>query len=255
MCVVSFLNTVPLVWGLLHGRQRDRFDLSFCLPSECADRLRAGTADIGILPAIESARLGLEALPGAGIACRGAVRSILLISKVPPDRIRTLAADSSSRTSVALARIILARRYGAEPEFVSHAPDLDRMLAACDAALVIGDPAMHIDPAALPYTTLDLGAEWWEFTGLPMVFAVWGARPGYASQELAEVFRDSLRFGLDHLDEIIPGEARARGFSESLVREYFSRNVVLALGENEQRGLERFLACARESGILEASGA
>ena len=115
MCAVSFLNTVPLVWGLLHGRQRDQFDLSFCVPSECADRLAAGTADVGIVPAIEAARLGLEPLPGCGIASRGAVRSILLVSKVPPGRIRTLATDSSSRTSVALARIILARRYGVEP--------------------------------------------------------------------------------------------------------------------------------------------
>jgi predicted solute-binding protein len=96
-----------LVWGLLHGRQRGLFDLSFCVPSECADRLEAGEADIGIVPAIEAARLRLEPLPGCAIACCGEVRSILLISKVPYERIATVAADSNSRTSVALARIIL----------------------------------------------------------------------------------------------------------------------------------------------------
>jgi chorismate dehydratase len=249
VCAVSFLNTVPLVWGLLHGRQRGRFDLSFCVPSECADRLAAGTADVGIVPAIEAARLGLDPLPGCGIASRGAVRSILLVSKVPPGMIRTLATDSSSRTSVALARIILARRYGVEPEFLSHSPDLDGMLARADAALLIGDPALRIDPGALPYRTLDLGAEWWEMTGLPAVFAVWAARPGYASPELAEAFLDSLRFGMERLDQIIPREAASRGFEESLVREYFARNVVLEFGDGERQGLERFLGYAREFGM------
>ena len=249
VCAVSFLNTVPLVWGLLHGRQRDQFDLSFCVPSECADRLAAGTADVGIVPAIEAARLGLGPLPGCGIASRGAVRSILLVSKVPPGMIRTLATDSSSRTSVALARIILARRYGVEPEFLSFSPDLDQMLSRADAALLIGDSALRIDPGGLPHRTLDLGAEWWEMTGLPRVFAVWAARPGYASPELAEAFLDSLRFGMERLDQIIPLEAAARGFRESLVREYFARNVVLEFGDGERQGLERFLGYAREFGM------
>jgi predicted solute-binding protein len=246
---VSFLNTAPLVWGLVHGRQRGLFDLSFCLPSECADRLAAGTADVGIVPAIEAARLGLDPLPGCGIACRGAVRSILLVSKVPYERIRAVAADSSSRTSVALARIVLARRYGVAPEFLSRPPALEAMLEAADAALIIGDPALRIDPAALAYRTLDLGAEWWELTSLPMVFAIWAARPGYASPELAEALLDSLRFGMERLDEIISREAVSRGFEESLVREYFARNVVLEFGDGERQGLERFLGYAREFGM------
>jgi predicted solute-binding protein len=250
VCAVSFLNTAPLVWGLVHGRQRGRFDLSFCLPSECADRLEAGTAEVGIVPAIEAARLGLEPLPGCGIACRGTVRSILLVSKVPGERIRTVAADSSSRTSVALARIVLARRYGAHPQVRSHPPALEAMLETAEAALLIGDPALRVDPAALPYRTLDLGAEWWELTGLPMVFAVWAARPGYASPELAEALNDSLRFGLQRMDEIVAREAAARGFEEPLVRDYFRHNVVLEFGESERLGLERFLDEARRLGIL-----
>ena len=182
--------------------------------------------------------------------CRGAVRSILLVSKVPFERIRAVAADSSSRTSVALARIILARRYGVDPDFLSHPPALEAMLEAADAALIIGDPALRIDPAALPWRTLDLGAEWWELTGLPMVFAIWAARPGYGSPELAEAFLDSLRFGLERLEEIVAREAASRGFEQSLVRDYFTRNVVLELGEGERLGLERFLDYARQLGIL-----
>lgn len=251
---MSFLNTVPLVWGFLHGRQKGLFDLSFCVPSECADRLAAGTADVGVVPAIEAARLGLTRLPGCGIACRGEVRSILLISKVPYDRIRTVAADSNSRTSVALTRIVLARRYGVTPALVSHPPALDQMLAVADAALLIGDSALRVDPAALPYRTLDLGIEWLELTGLPMVFAVWGARPACASPGLAEAFSDSLRYGREHMDDIVAHEAAARGFAPAFVRDYLARNVVFDLGESELRGLERFLACARESGILKASG-
>ncbi len=255
ICAVSFLNTVPLVWGFLHGRQQGLFDLSFCVPSECADRLETGTADVGVVPAIEAARLGLTRLPGCGIACRGEVRSILLISKVPFDRIRSVATDSNSRTSVALTRVVLARRYGVMPTLVSHPPVLDRMLATADAALLIGDSALRVDPAVLPYRTLDLGVGWLELTGLPMVFAVWGARPACVSPGLAEEFADSLRFGREHMDDIVAQEAAARGFAPAFVRDYLARNVVFDLGESELRGLDRFLAWARESGILEASGA
>ena len=255
MCAVSFLNTVPLVWGLLHGRQQGLFDLSFAVPSECADRLAAGTADVGLVPAIEAARIGLDLLPGCGISCRGAVRSILLVSKVPCDRIRSVATDSNSRTSVALARIVLARRYGVTPDFESRPPVLEEMLACADAALVIGDSALRIEPAALPHRTLDLGVEWLELTGLPMVFAQWSARPGCASQELADVFCESLRFGMEHFNEVVRSEAQIRRFEEPFVREYLTRNVVFELGDAERRGLDCFLAGARDFGILESSGA
>src|SRR5207253_10765052 len=104
--------------------------------------------------------------PGLGVAGRGAVRGILLISKCPLPELRTLAADSSSRTSVALPRIILSRRYGADPVIQPHAPDLAAVLERDDAALIIGDPALRLDPATLPYHVADLGAEWTSMTGL-----------------------------------------------------------------------------------------
>src|SRR5262245_22871672 len=118
---------------MLHGPQRGLFDLDFQIPSICADRLARGEADIGIVPSFELTRQDLEVIPGTGIACRGAVRSILLISREPAAKIRTLAADSSSRTSVELARVILERRYGATPESIPHAPDLEGMLRVADA--------------------------------------------------------------------------------------------------------------------------
>ncbi|HWR54598.1 MAG TPA: menaquinone biosynthesis protein [Bryobacteraceae bacterium] len=241
VCAVSYLNTVPLVWGMLHGAQRGLFALDFRIPSECADLLARGEADIGIVPAVEVDRLGLSIIPGTGIACRGAVRSILLFSKVPFDRIRTLAADSSSRTSVQLARIVLARRYGAEPRLFSHAPDLERMLGVADAALIIGDPALRLDPETIPYACLDLGAEWCDMTGYPMVFAVWAARRGFDPSGLAGAFTASCRFGLEHIDDIAAQESGPRRMSPELARDYFDKNVVLELGEREIQGMRLFL--------------
>src|SRR5580704_12073949 len=128
VCAVSFLNTCPLVWGLQHGPQKDRFDLSFEIPSVCADRLAAGAVDIGLVPVIEARRQGLDFVPGLGIACNGPVRSILLASHVPAPEIRHVAVDSSSRTSIALAEVVLRERFGVTPQLVPHRPQLDAML-------------------------------------------------------------------------------------------------------------------------------
>jgi chorismate dehydratase len=247
VCAVSYLNTVPLVWGLLHGGQREKYDVSFAIPSECADRLADGRADIGIVPVVEAVRLGLTIISGAGIACNGSVRSILLISKVPFGDIRTVAADTSSRTSVQLARVILAHRYDAEPALIPHAPQLESMLEVADAALIIGDPALAIDPTALPWRWLDLGDEWKRMTGLPMVFAVWAARPDVPdSCYSAADFVDSVRFGMADLDRIVDEEHRKRGMPAELVREYLTRNVVFDFGDNERMGMRRFLTLVSE---------
>jgi predicted solute-binding protein len=231
---------------MLHGAQRNIFDLSFCVPAECADRLAGGAADIGIVPCAELPRLGLQIIPGTGIACRGPVRSILLISRVAPDRIRTLATDSGSRTSVMLARILLAKRYGTEPTLISMAPDLPSMLEMADAALIIGDPALHLDPATIPFHVMDLGSEWVDLTGLPMVFAVWAGKKAMITPELERAFEDSCEFGLQHLPEIAASGGPSRGISEALALEYFQKNIVFELGEREYRGLDTFLQYATE---------
>lgn len=243
--VVSYLNTVPLVWGMLHGEQSDLFDLELAVPAECADRLADGRADIGIVPAVELNRQKLEVIPGTGVACHGAVRSILLISKIPFAKIRKLATDATSRTSVALSRIVLARKYGVEPEVESQPPHLGRMLEGADAALIIGDAALALDPAELPFRVLDLGAEWVEMTGLPMVFAVWAARAGVPRQDPTP-FLDSLRFGIDHMEDIVRDQHPKLGFPEALIREYLTRNIVFDLGEREYTGLKKFLQYASE---------
>jgi predicted solute-binding protein len=206
--------------------------------------LEEGSADIGIVPVFELGRQKLEVIAGLGIACRGPVRSILLVSKAPAARIRTLAADTSSRTSVHLARVILERRFGCRPRFLPHAPDLPGMLEAADAALIIGDPALRLDPAALPYMVYDLGKEWLDLTGLPMVFAVWAGRPGTVSEPVARAFRESWRFGLADMEEIVRVEAPARGFSPELVRHYLTSHIRHELGAEEEEGLRLFLSYA-----------
>jgi chorismate dehydratase len=241
--VVSYLNTVPLVWGMLHGEQQGLYDLSFAVPAECADRLADGRADIGIVPSIELNRQRLEPIPGTGIACRGPVRSILLISKVPFDQIKTFATDSSSRTSVALSRIILARKYGVEPQLFSQPPHLGVMLEHSDAALIIGDAALVLNPPELPFHVLDLGEEWTSMTGLPMVFAVWAARAGLPPQS-PEPFLASLRFGMNHIEDIVRQEQPKLGISETLTRDYLTNNIGYELGEREYAGLAAFLQYA-----------
>ena len=244
VCAVSYLNTSPLVWGLLHGRQRGAFNLIFRLPSVCASMLAGGEADIGLVPAIELARQQLTMVHGVGIASRGEVRSILLIHKRPLGEIERLAADTSSRTSVALAQLILERRYGAVPELVPHAPDVAAMLAVADAAVIIGDPALRVDPRALPFPVLDLGREWHDLTGLPMVFAVWAGRAGAVDEHAGHILRESCRFGIDHIEDIVSAEAAPRGLSPDLARHYLTRHIVHEFGTAEYEGLNLFLQLA-----------
>jgi len=246
LCSVDYLNSAPLVWGLLHGPRQDLFDLTFRLPSECADLVASGAADIGNIPAIEMHRQNLKMVPGLGVAARGAVRSILLVSKRPLAEIRTLAADSSSRTSVALTRIILSRRYGVEPEFHPSAPDLSAMLDRADAALIIGDPALRLDPTSLPYLVADLGHEWTEMTGLPMVFAVWAGHERHITPAVTRALAESCRFGRERLEDIVKMDGAARGIPEELARTYLTRHIVNELGPREEEGLQLYLRYARE---------
>jgi chorismate dehydratase len=246
VCAVSFLNTVPLVWGALRGPQQNAFDLSFAVPSVCADRLAAGDVDIGIVPCAELPRLGMEIVPDVGIACRGPVRSILLISKVNPCHIQTLAADASSRSSVMLTRIVLDRTYGVKPHIVTMPPDLESMLATADAALIIGDPALHLDPKNLPYRVLDLGEEWVKLSGLPMVFAVWTGRARFITDRVRQTFIDSCRYGMERIDEIAALAPATHGVPEELAREYLTRHIVFELGDRERQGLSRFLEWGAE---------
>ena len=257
VCAVSYLNTAPLVWGLCHGRQADLFDLSFAIPSVCADRLRTGATDVGLVPVIELTRQpDLVVVPGWGVACRGAVRSILLVSKKPLGEIGSFAADSSSRTSVVLTQVIAAHGHGIRPKVRPYPPRLDEMLEIADAALVIGDPALRIDPLmgswrGRPVHVYDLGAEWKEMTGLPMVFAVWGAKNLADTDGLCEALSESAEFGLGRVGDIVREESRQRGFEPAVVRKYLTRHVRYRLGEREREAMTLYLRLAADLGLTE----
>ena len=242
---VGYLNTTPLVWGMLHGPQRALVDLQLAIPALCAQQVEDGTTQIGLVPVAEVARQGLEIVPGVGITCLGPVRSILLFSKVPWKEVRTLAADTSSRTSVQLARVILREGFGVEPEITRYAPNLAAMMKEADAALIIGDPALLIDPHRTPFEWLDLGEEWFKLTRLPMVFAVWAGKQKLPLRELSELTRASFEFGKARLTEIIDSEYAKRGISRELADEYLRRYIRFEVGPPERRGLETFLELAR----------
>jgi chorismate dehydratase len=241
---VGYLNTTPLVWGMLHGPQREQVELSLSPPALCAQQVETGITQIGLVPVAEIARQGLEIIPGLGISCLGPVRSILLFSRVPWHQIRTVAADAHSRTSVQLARVILRDRFGVEPQITALPPDLENMLRHADAALIIGDPALRIQPEQTRYHWLDLGAEWHTLTQLPMVFAAWAGKQPLPIAELSEVTRASFEFGKVRLAQIAAAEHAPRGISQELAAHYLRQNIRYEIGPRELRGLETFFELA-----------
>lgn len=256
---ISYLNTAPLMWDFEHREAGRHFDISYTLPSACARALAAGTADIGIIPAAAYTQIpGLQILPEVAIASRRAVRSILLVSRVPIEQVRTVALDTSSMTSVALTKVIFGKWLGGGRTFTAMAPDVDQMLAHCDAGLVIGDPALKIDRSR--YMTLDLAEEWIRYTGNPFVFAFWAVR-GDALREtdpaldLATIFADSRDHGLapSSLDQIAREWSPRLGIGETDVRSYLTENIHYQLDAGCLEGLQLFYRYAAELEALPAS--
>jgi chorismate dehydratase len=251
VAAVSYLNATPLVWGLLKDRRFDaRYDLTFHVPAGTAELLGTGSCDIGILSSIELPRQNLDFVEGLGICSNGPVRSIFLITKKPISEIESLAVDSSSRTSTVLCRIILWYGFKGNPKVVSMLPDIDKMLTSADAALIIGDPALHLEPAALPYTVYDLGEEWTKMTGLPMVYAVWAARKGTITPQLKADLFESYTFGRDHIEEIVKIESERRGFSEPLAREYLTEHIRYEMGPQYTEGMRLYLEYAKGLNLI-----
>jgi chorismate dehydratase len=253
---ISYLNTAPLMWDFEHGDAGRHFEISYTLPSSCARALEAGTADIGIIPAAAYAHIpGLQVLPDVAIASRRAVRSILLVSRVPVEKIRTVALDTSSMTSVALTKILFEKWLGGGRTFTCMSPNIENMLAQHDAGLMIGDPALQIDRSR--YLTLDLAEEWIRYTGKPFVFAFWAVRSKALGEtapslDLAAIFRESRDHGLQpaSLDQIAREWAPRIGISEGEVRTYLTDNIHYELDPGCLEGLQLFYRYAAEIGAL-----
>ena len=246
---VDYLNARPLARGFTHGPERDRFQVSASSPARCAERLRSGEVDVALIPSIEYQRLpGLRIVPGIAIASRREARSVILASKVAAPEIRSVALDASSRTSAALVRILLARRSRHRVEYREANPELRTMLGSCDAALLIGDPALKAKLDGL--RVYDLAGEWQAMTGLPFVFAFWALRPGVVLPDGSHPFLASRRLGLASLDAIAAEESTALGLPADSLSDYFIRNIHYDLGPEESRSLWLFYRLSREAGLI-----
>jgi chorismate dehydratase len=253
---ISYLNTAPLMWDFEHGGAGKSFDISYTVPSLCARALAEGTGDIGIIPAAAYTQIpGLVVLPDVAIASRRPVRSILLVSRVPLDQVRTVALDTSSMTSVALTKVLFEKWLGGGQEFRSQEPDVEKMLASCDAGLLIGDPALQVDRKR--YHTLDLAEEWIRFTGKPFVFAFWAVREealreADPSLDLTAIFRESRDHGLrtENLELISREWAPRVGLSEAEIRNYLTENIHYQLDAGCVEGLQLFYRYAAELSVL-----
>ena len=253
---ISFLNTAPLMWDFDHGELRRRFTIHYTVPAACAEELRTGVADIGIIPVIAYHTIpDLSVIPGVCIAAKGPVRSILLISRVPLEKIKTVAADSSSRTSVALARVMFRKWFGGQRTFTAMEPKLEVMLQHADAALIIGDNALTVDRSQ--YLCYDLAEEWTRFTGKSFVFAFWAVRNGALEgrndySDLVELFQKSRDHGLEHTAELAREWAHRVGISEDAVRSYLNESIDYQLDQERLDGMRLFLEYALETGVLPA---
>ena len=231
---VSYLNAAPPVYGL----ERDpRFRIERRVPSVVARRLHAQEVDLGLVPSIEYAFGDYAIVPGIGIGSRGKVRSVLLFHRGPLENVRRVALDTSSRTSATLVRILLRERLGRSPEYVPMAPDLAGMLAAADAALLIGDPALDHEADA---ACLDLGEEWARLTGLPFVYAFWAGRQGAVDGAGVERLQSALSAGIGAFAEIALLQAGGHAARAAKYHDYLRDNIVYRLGQEEQEGLREF---------------
>ena len=246
---VDYLNARPLVAGL--DRRPDLFALRFDPPSQCAELLHAEAIDVGMIPSIEFQRgvASYRIVPGMGIVSDGPVASVALFSAKPTGAIRSIAVDTSSRTSAGLLRVLCREKFAIEPEFVPMPPAIDPMIARCDAALVIGDPALYLDHQAAGLGKIDLGEQWTALTGLPFVWAFWAGRPGVLSPEAVSALADARDAGVAASDAIADaycGAARA-----TLGRVYLRDNIKYTLDDRAAAGLQKYYDLAAKHGVIE----
>jgi chorismate dehydratase len=245
---VSYLNTKPLVEGL--EERTDLFDLRFDVPAQCAALLQEGRIDVGLIPAVEYLRGDYRIVPDVAIGSDGPVASVAVFTKVPVGEIRTLALDISSRTSVALTRILCSVKWGIAPKLIPSEPNMRAMLARADAALIIGDPALEIDHGASDLTKVDLGSEWQELTGLPFVYAMWTGRAGAVDVAHVAELQATRRRGEAAVAEIAAREGGGDSRRVERVHRYLRDNLKYALGERERAGLQRFHELAAEQQLV-----
>ncbi|HUF47042.1 MAG TPA: menaquinone biosynthesis protein [Vicinamibacterales bacterium] len=250
---VSYLNVRPLVYGL--EQYPDRVSVRFDVPSVCAERLADGSIDLGMVPSIAHLdRPDDRIVPGVCIGSKGPVASVALFTRMPLAAVRTIALDTSSRTSAVLTRILCARRFGIAPAFVPAPPDLDAMLAGADAALLIGDPALFLDAPGRGLAKIDLGAEWTAMTGLPFVWAFWAGRSGAADAATVQLLQASADAGMAHADEVADAYCAGAPERQPLARQYLRDHLAFRFDVAAVRGLTAYYREAAAIGLVTEAG-
>jgi chorismate dehydratase len=247
---VGYLNARPLVYGL---ERQPRFDLRYDVPSECARLLHSRAVDVGLIPSIEYLRgpQPYSFVPGPAVTSRGPVASVAIYTRLEPTDIRTIAMDTSSRTSVALSTVMLERAFGVSPEPVPMAPDLDAMLARADAALIIGDIALFLSTQS-GIRKMDLGELWTSSTGLPFVYAVWAGWHGALTPADVLLLQQARDAGVAESDEVARAYYPEDPVREAVARQYLRDNIHYTLGGAELEGLRTFYRYAAEAGLVPA---
>lgn len=248
---VPFLNTKPLIYGLEMDQGKGLFELHYTHPALAASMLENGDLDLAILPSIEYARIqNLFIVAGMSISAKRQVASVNLYCREPLVKVKSVAVDNRSRTSVALLRILCEERYGIAPDIVEMEPEIKKMLKDCDAALLIGDDALYQKVEAAEVR--DLANDWFKLTSYPFVFAFWAGRKDAVGPEENIILRSSLQQGLMNVRKISanypsPGIANAAELNEK----YLTENIRYSFGEDELNGLKLFYIKAWENGIIE----
>ena len=278
--VVQYLNTAPLVHGFVYGPLQGKYELSFTLPSKCADDLRDGLADVAIIPAIEYQRIdNLVMLPDLAIAAKRRVRSLLIVSRKPIQEVTSIVLDRSSRSTQALTRILCAEHWHIAPKFSEEILSTPTMLEHSDAALLIGDPALRLAISIANYATLGADGElmcnadkaginaagtlyaydvvqaWRRLSGLPAVLAVWAARRESITAGVAADFAASRAYGVAHLEEIAEAAADELGLPAEELLTYLRENIDYTLSGENLAGLELYYCLAAKLGLIPKANA
>jgi len=248
---VGYLNARPLVYGL---DAHPRFDIRYDIPSECARLLHAHEIDVGLIPSIEYLRgprpYGI--VLGPAVVSHGPVASVAIYTRRDVRDIRTIAMDTSSRTSVALALIVLKRQFKIAPSQIPLVPDLQSMLEQADAAVIIGDSALMLDHTAYGAQKIDLGELWTEALGLPFVYAFWAGWPRAVTPDDVSALQQARDAGVARVDDVARHYYPGDPASQEIAGRYLRDNIQYFLGEQEQEGLRTFYAYAAELGLVPA---
>jgi chorismate dehydratase len=267
--IVKYLNAVPLAWGILEGPQRESFEPLLSTPAECADQLAKGSVDIGLIPSIEFQRIkGSRIVPGPAVASLYQVRSVILVSVVPLWKVKTVACDSGSRTSVALTKIIFDEYYQIRPDFRPAEPNLANMLAQNDAALLIGDNALKfmeendrpniesqkpiVRSGSEPLEVFDLAERWRFLTGLPFVFAFWAVREGFKDTGIVDTLKSSRDFGVSNIPDIAQKYSDSLQIKKEFIQAYLEKNVHYYMDQTCLEALRLFYEKAARVGAIKS---